>query len=308
MISWGYLRSSIEIGQKHQTRQSHISARSGRDGNLKGKTLKGECPSDIDKKPQGKYYTRQDNVLDFVGIEDMGMVFPGGSARFVDMNEIRYRERRINNRLPVAREGLPFIIGSLVLTCVFFWIGHLFLVIMAGGLTLFMVFFFRDPDRKGNKEDRAILTPADGRIIGLEEIQGRENPLGEPAVKISVFMSLLSVHVNRIPADGRISKIEYRPGRFFSANLDKASEENENNQITLETDSGVRVVFVQIAGLIARRIVCWVREGDGVRAGQRCGLIRFGSRLDVYLPVGSYVVARVKDRVRAGETILGYLP
>lgn len=241
-------------------------------------------------------------------MKELRVVFPGGSARFVDMNETRYRERRINNRLPVAREGLPFIIGSLVLTCVFFWIGHLILVITAGVLTLFMIFFFRDPDRESNKEDRAILTPADGRIIGLEQHHGRENPLGEPAVKISVFMSLLSVHVNRIPADGRISKIEYRPGRFFSANLDKASEQNESNQITLETDSGVRVVFVQIAGLVARRIVCWMREGDRVKAGQRCGLIRFGSRLDVYLPVGSHVVVKVKDRVRAGETILGYLP
>ncbi|MBW2065734.1 MAG: phosphatidylserine decarboxylase family protein [Deltaproteobacteria bacterium] len=224
------------------------------------------------------------------------------------MNGARHIERRINNSLPVAREGLPFIFGSLLLTCAFFLAGPLFLVIPASVVTLFIICFFRDPDRENHGGDRAVLTPADGKVIKVEHLQGHNNPLGEPAIKVSIFMSLLDVHVNRIPVSGRILEVKYKPGRFFSANLDKASEENEHNQVTLETGGGHRVVFVQIAGLIARRIVCWIRTGDVVSAGQRCGLIRFGSRLDVYVPAESHLTVKVRDRVRAGETILGYLP
>jgi phosphatidylserine decarboxylase len=121
-------------------------------------------------------------------------------------------------------------------------------------------------------------------------------------------MSLFDVHVNRIPAGGRISKISYRSGAFFAANLDKASEKNEQNAVFLDTRDGQRIVFVQIAGLIARRIACWVREGDEVQAGQRFGLIRFGSRVDVYLPEGSRVLVEPGHNVKAGKTILGYLP
>jgi phosphatidylserine decarboxylase len=121
-------------------------------------------------------------------------------------------------------------------------------------------------------------------------------------------MSLFDVHVNRIPIGGRISGILYRPGAFFAANLDKASEKNEQNAVFLDTRDGGRIVFVQIAGLIARRIACWVREGDEVQAGQRFGLIRFGSRVDVYLPEGSHVFVEPGHNVKAGKTILGYLP
>jgi phosphatidylserine decarboxylase len=121
-------------------------------------------------------------------------------------------------------------------------------------------------------------------------------------------MSLFDVHVNRIPTGGRISRISYRPGAFFAANLDKASEKNEQNAVTLDTPDGKQIVFVQIAGLIARRIVCWVREGDDVQAGQRFGLIRFGSRVDVFLPEGSRVAVQPRQKVKAGKTIIGYLP
>jgi phosphatidylserine decarboxylase len=121
-------------------------------------------------------------------------------------------------------------------------------------------------------------------------------------------MSLFNVHVNRIPARGRITKISYRPGAFFAANLDKASEKNEQNAVFLEMQDGKKIVFVQIAGLIARRIACWVRAGEEVQAGQRFGLIRFGSRVDVYLPEGSRVTVQPGQNVRAGKTILGYLP
>ena len=120
-------------------------------------------------------------------------------------------------------------------------------------------------------------------------------------------MSLFSVHVNRIPIGGKILATLYNPGKFFSANLDKASEQNENNRITLQTGDGRRIVLVQIAGLIARRIVCWIKEGDHVRTGQRFGLIRFGSRLDLYLPDDTHITVQPFHKVKAGETILGYL-
>jgi phosphatidylserine decarboxylase len=151
------------------------------------------------------------------------------------------------------------------------------------------------------------LTPADGNILEIQHLKDGNNPLGEPAVKVSVFMSLFSVHVNRIPVDGKILQILYNPGTFFSANLNKASEKNENNRITLQTGDGRRIVFVQIAGLIARRIVCWIKEGDHVTTGQRFGLIRFGSRLELYLPDDTHVVVQPCHKVKAGETILGYL-
>ena len=153
----------------------------------------------------------------------------------------------------------------------------------------------------------AILTPADGKIIDIKVLDNDVNPLGESAVKVSIFMSIFSVHVNRIPVSGRIAKIDYHPGDFFSANLDKASEQNEKNQITLQTDQGPKIVFVQIAGLVARRIACWIKEGDRVQSGQRCGLIRFGSRLDVYVPQNSRIIGKRHQKVKAGETILGYL-
>jgi phosphatidylserine decarboxylase len=187
-------------------------------------------------------------------------------------------------------------LDALILTCVF------------GSLTLFVLFFFRDPNRKGMVDEDVVLTPADGKIMNIKEIEGAHNPLGVDAVRVSVFMSVFNVHVNRIPAGGKILKIIYQPGKFFSANLEKASSENENNRILIETAKGQQIMVVQIAGLIARRIACWIREGDTVRAGQRFGLIRFGSRVDLYLPVGSRIKARPCQKVRAGETILGYLP
>jgi len=217
-------------------------------------------------------------------------------------------ERRIHNRLGIAREGFPFAGIGLAMTLLFLFLGLVPLTIVAGAFTLFVLYFFRDPDRKAEVQEKAVLTPADGRVLGAWTLGSGENPLGTRALKVSVFMSLFNVHVNRIPARGRIAKISYRPGAFFSANLDKASEKNEQNAIFLETQDGRQIVFVQIAGLIARRIACWVREGEEVKAGQRFGLIRFGSRVDVYLPEGSRVAVRPGDNVKAGKTILGYLP
>ena len=134
-----------------------------------------------------------------------------------------------------------------------------------------------------------------------------DNRLDDKAIRISILMSVFNAHINRIPIAGRISRLAYHPGRFFSANLDKASLHNENNVVTLETDDQKRIILVQIAGLIARRIACWVKAGDYVYTGQRFGLIRFGSRLEVYLPPDTAISVSVGQKVKAGQTVLGYL-
>lgn len=224
----------------------------------------------------------------------------------MESNSERAR-KRIHNRLKIAREGLPFIGIGVVLTLLLAALDLETAAAILGALTLFTIYFFRDPERRSESSEKTVLAPADGRILGVYSLESGNSILGEPGNKVSIFMSVFNVHVNRIPASGKISEISYFPGRFFSANLDKASAQNENNRVTLQT-GGKRIVFVQIAGLIARRIACWIKEGDEVRAGQRFGLIRFGSRLDIYLPQDIRVVAQKGQKVKAGETILGYLP
>lgn len=223
------------------------------------------------------------------------------------MASSRIVKTRIENRLPVAREGLPFILAGLVVTLILFYFGFQVIGTLAGIFTLFTIYFFRDPERGKEVQTKALLTPADGTILSVKPLEDDKNLLGEPAIKVSIFMSVFNVHVNRVPISGRISQIVYNPGKFFSANLDKASEQNENNRVTLETSDGRKIVFVQIAGLIARRIVCWIKEKDHVKAGQRFGLIRFGSRLDIYIPADSRITIKPREKVKAGETLLGYL-
>jgi phosphatidylserine decarboxylase len=174
-------------------------------------------------------------------------------------------------------------------------------------LTLFVIYFFRDPERLIPPGEKAILSPADGKVIRIEPCR-EERFLQRPTIKISVFMSLFDVHVNRVPLTGTIANVRYFPGKFFSANLDKASSANEQNALLIETADGVRILTVQIAGLIARRIVCWVEKGDRVVRGQRFGLIRFGSLLDIYLPQETRVQAKPGQKAYGGQTILGYLP
>ena len=217
-------------------------------------------------------------------------------------------ERRIHNRIGIAREGFPFAGIGLAITLLFLFLSVVSLAIVAGAFTLFILYFFRDPDREAAVQEKAVFSPADGRVLGVWTLESGETPVGTRVVKVSVFMSLFDVHVNRIPTGGRISRISYRPGAFFAANLDKASGKNEQNAVTLDTQDGKQIVFVQIAGLIARRIACWVREGDEVQAGQRFGLIRFGSRVDVFLPEGGRVEVQPRQKVKAGKTIIGYLP
>lgn len=215
--------------------------------------------------------------------------------------------KKIDNKLPIAREGIPFILIGIGLTCVFLILDLLVLAIPFAVLTSFIIFFFRDPERNLVNSEKAVLTPADGKIIAIERLTNGDNRFADTAVKLSIFMSLFNAHINRIPVGGRISQLTYHPGKFFSANLDKASLHNENNIVMLETDNREKIVFVQVAGLIARRIVCWVKAGDYVKAGQRFGLIRFGSRLEVYLPPDSTITVRKGEKVKAGQTVIGYL-
>ena len=223
------------------------------------------------------------------------------------MNREKIERTRFNNRLPVAREGIPFIIISAAIAIVLFYFRLIYPAIFMCLVTLFIIYFFRDPERDKKAEKNEIISPADGTIIDVWNLDNSDNPLGEPAVKISIFMSVFNVHVNRAPFSGKITVITYNPGKFVSANLDKASEENENNRITLETEDNKKIVFTQIAGLIARRIVCWIKAGDYVKVGQRLGLIRFGSRLDVFIPAESDTAVKAGQKVKAGITTIGFL-
>ena len=215
--------------------------------------------------------------------------------------------KRIDNKLPIAREGIPFILIGIGLTCVFLILDLPGLAIPFAVLTFFTIFFFRDPQRNLVNSEKAVFTPADGKIIAIEKLTSGDNRFKGTAIKLSIFMSLFNAHINRIPVGGRISQLTYHPGKFFSANLDKASLHNESNMVLLETDNREKIVLVQVAGLIARRIVCWVKAGDYVKTGQRFGLIRFGSRLEVYLPPDSTITVRKGEKVKAGQTIIGYL-
>jgi phosphatidylserine decarboxylase len=172
-------------------------------------------------------------------------------------------------------------------------------------LTVFVVAFFRDPERVVPVDPSSIVSPADGRVIKVERVTDFKF-LKDEALKISIFMNLFNVHVNRAPAAAKVLKVIYNPGRFFNASHDKASMENEQNAVIAEGPTGRRFVFNQIAGLVARRIVCHAAEGDSLAKGERFGMIRFGSRLDVYLPVDCKVSVRPGERVKAGSSVLGY--
>ncbi len=206
----------------------------------------------------------------------------------------------------IAYEGFPFILLSLLLTLCAAFFGFYRLTALLAGITVFIVCFFRNPQRHFKDETGLIISPADGKVIRIEDVDLDQSIRGKYR-KISIFMNVFNVHVNRAPCEGRIEAIQYHPGKFLSANLDKASLENERNEILIRTGTGQRVWVVQIAGLIARRIVCWVKKEEIVSKGQRIGLIRFGSRVEVFAPPESEIIVRVGDKVRAGQTPLGYL-
>jgi phosphatidylserine decarboxylase len=206
----------------------------------------------------------------------------------------------------IAGEGFPFIIPLGVASLLAFLAGFKGISLVLLGMTLFVVWFFRNPQRNTPEKDGLVISPADGRVIRIEETTSNELP-GKTFQKISIFMNVFNVHVNRIPCSGEVRFIRYREGKFLSANLDKASAQNERNTILLRTADGREIMTVQIAGLIARRIVCWLNEGMQVQRGERFGLIRFGSRVEVFLPLGSTILVKVGEKVRAGETPIGEL-
>ncbi len=205
----------------------------------------------------------------------------------------------------IAREGWPFIAGIVVLTLlVSFW--SIAWSIPLWLLTLFVVQFFRDPPREGSTAANAVLSPADGRIVMIAEV---DDPYAERrALKISVFMNVFNVHSNRSPVDGTVQKTKYFPGKFFNAALDKASLQNERNAMVIRTAEGQIVTAVQVAGLVAKRILCYAKVGQAIARGERYGFIRFGSRVDVYLPLGARPRVAIGDKVSATTTVLAELP
>ena len=210
---------------------------------------------------------------------------------------------------PIHREGYRFIAIFAAVTLALFWL-HLETLGWIGVIvTLWCAYFFRDPERVTPMQEGLVISPADGRISAIETvIPPPELDLPrEPVTRISVFMNVFDVHVNRSPLAARIARIAYVPGAFINAELDKASEDNERQALTLELANGSRVGIVQIAGLIARRIVKFVDEGQQLSAGERFGLIRFGSRVDVYVPKETAVFACLGQRAIAGETVLADL-
>jgi len=211
--------------------------------------------------------------------------------------------------VPIHREGYRFIAIFAGVTLVLFWLHLTPLAWLGVVLTAWCAYFFRDPERVTPVRDGLVISPADGRISAIEAVlPPPELDLPrETVTRISVFMNVFDVHVNRAPLEGSIRRIAYVPGAFINAELDKASEDNERQALTLELNDGRRVGVVQIAGLIARRIVKFVNEGDRLLAGQRFGLIRFGSRVDVYLPKGAVALVCEGQRAVAGETVLADL-
>lgn len=206
----------------------------------------------------------------------------------------------------IAKEGFPFIVLSLAFTILAILFGVNWLAVLAAAITVFIVCFFRNPERHFQDEGKLVICPADGKVIRIEDVDVHGSITGR-FKKISIFMNVFNVHVNRAPYDGTIEKIVYHQGKFLSANLDKASVENERNSVLIRTGDGREVWVVQIAGLIARRIVCWTSEGSKIKKGERFGLIRFGSRVEVFLPSDSRIVVGLNDKVQAGQTPLGYL-
>ncbi|GGB65175.1 phosphatidylserine decarboxylase [Blastomonas aquatica] len=214
---------------------------------------------------------------------------------------------------PVHPEGRKFAVIAAAVTLLFALMAWETLAWPMGGVTLWILAFFRDPARVTPLDERLLVAPADGLVTLIQlapppaELAGMDGLGYEPLYRVSIFMSVFDVHINRAPIGGTIRRIVYISGKFLNADLDKASEENERQHIMVERSDGARVGMTQIAGLVARRIVPFIKEGDFVAVGQRVGLIRFGSRVDVYLPHGTAPAVVKGQRVVAGETIIAVL-
>lgn len=210
----------------------------------------------------------------------------------------------------IARESFPFLLATGIPCGILIAIGQMAGSAAASGvgallfvLTVFIAFFFRDPNRRTPEGENLCIASGDGKVVAIEEID--DDWVGK-AVQVSVFLSIFNVHVNRTPCSGRVSSVEYRPGKFRLAFLDKASEDNEHTVVQID-GADYKITVKQIAGFVARRIVCRLEAGQTVTAGERFGLIRFGSRIDHILPIGSEVTVSLGDRVKAGETIIGVM-
>jgi phosphatidylserine decarboxylase len=219
------------------------------------------------------------------------------------------------NPYPIAPEGLPFIVIALVLTLgLTYFLGPLGGVLPLAAF-FFCIWFFRDPKRFPPPEEvnaegmttQTVLSPADGTIVDIQEMEEKRF-LKRKTKRVSIFMSPLNVHINRSPVSGEVLEVQYNPGKYFNAASEKASLDNEQNAIWMKTAQNLELVFVQIAGFIARRIVCYPKPGDPLSRGQRMGLIRFGSRVDVYVPCEAEIHVGLKQKVVGGETILARIP
>jgi phosphatidylserine decarboxylase len=211
------------------------------------------------------------------------------------------RKKRLRQTL-IAREGLKFIIPSLVLSIIFYIFFYYTLAFLSFFFLLFCLFFFRNPKRSTNEPGDCLISPADGKVTEIKEITEDEF-LGSEVVRVSIFMSLASVHVNRAPGDGRIVRVEHRPGKFELAWKTEVDKENERNYILIEGDDE-KILVVQIAGFLARRITSYVHEGDVVKRGDPLGIISFGSRVDIYLPKSYECMVKLHEMVKAGTTLL----
>lgn len=209
-------------------------------------------------------------------------------------------------KVPVALEGYPFIGFMAFVTIVLALIGWCVPALISLLLTAFVLSFFRDPERFIPDDEDALISPADGKIIVSKKVQDDTFTGGE-AYKLSIFMNVFNVHVNRNPMSGIVERIIYQPGKFYAADTEKGELQNEYCATVMRTSTGHKIAFVQIAGLIARRIICWLENGDSIKKGERMGLIRFGSRVDLYLPADAEIHVQMGQKVRAGETVLAKL-
>lgn len=209
--------------------------------------------------------------------------------------------------IPFAKEGIPFIAATVGVTLLAVWLGWVIAAVAAALLTFFVSWFFRNPARVIPQGSRLVVASGDGKVIAIEE-EFESRFIKDRSIRVSIFLNVFDVHINRVPCEGVIEDVQYQPGLFLVASKPDATLRNEQNALMIRTTQGAKVLCVQVAGLIARRIVCWVSPKDRAVLGERFGLIRFGSRMDTFLPVGTAIKVAVGDRVKGGETILGELP
>jgi phosphatidylserine decarboxylase len=208
--------------------------------------------------------------------------------------------------IPFAKEGIPFIGSAVGGTLLAGWLGWTFVAVGAAILTLFVSWFFRNPSRVAPQGPGFIVAPGDGKVIAIQE-EFEPRFIKARSIRISIFLNVFDVHINRLPCEGIIEDVQYQPGLFLVASKPDATLRNEQNALMIRTAQDAKVLCVQVAGLIARRIVCWISPGDRAVRGERFGLIRFGSRMDTFFPVGTAIKVAVGDRVKGGETVLGEL-